>query len=209
MKSKASKASKASRTKNNRAKRRKTYRAGGFTHQRMGCSPIIHYVNLSKHIKSPYKWTMQQYRQGGCDMYIWKGDNQTSHIHIHGFHPMERSQMAYYEFTITEYGEKNLKAYLPNMNEDGYKDVLQQMYDVLNKVVVRGRLVEGKKKKPLINWKTPDRNSGNNKSRPTKTTVHDTHIGSSRTIGPTKLFDEEEEEEEEYASETTQSRASQ
>lgn len=196
--------SKVSRTKNKRVNRRKTYRAGGFTHQRMQCSPIVNYVNLSKHIKSPYKWSMQQYRNGGCDMYIWKGDNQTTHIHIHGFHLMERSRVAYYEFTISAYGERNNEAYLPNNTPDGYKDVLQQMYDVLNKVVVQGKLAEGKKQKPLINWKTPDRNTGNNKSRPTKTMIHDIHIDSSKTIGPIKLFDEEEDERG-----ATQSRASQ
>lgn len=191
--------------KNKSVNRRKTYRAGGFTHKRMLCSPILQYTNLSKYVKSPYKWMMQQYRNGGCDMYIWKGDNQTPHIHIHGFHPMEYSQMAYYEFTITAYGEKNLKAYLPNITQDGYEDVLQQMFGVLNKVVVQGKLAEGKKQKPLINWKTPDRNIGNNKSRPTKDMIHTSGITSSRTIGPIKLFDEEEEDERG----ATQSRASQ
>ena len=87
------------------------------------------------------------------------------------------------------------------MTQDGYEDVLQQMFGVLNKVVVQGKLVEGKKQKPLINWKTPDRNTGNNKSRPTKDMIHISGITSSRTIGPTKLFVDEEED----ASETTQS----
>jgi hypothetical protein len=123
---------------------------------------------LSKYIKKPYKWTMTQYLSSGCDMYIWKGDNETPHIHIHGFNPSTRAALAAYDFSVTAFKERNLKAYLPNMTEDGYKDVLQQMYDVINNVVIHGKVAEGKTRHLLTNWESPHGKPSNSTKTPTK-----------------------------------------
>jgi len=180
------------RTKRTKSKinRRKTCRGGKFTHGIPQCSAVIHYTNLSKYIKKPYKWTMMQYRSSGCDMYIWKGNNETQHIHIHGFNPSTRAALAAYDFSITAFKERKLKAYLPNMTEDGYKDVLQQMYDVINRVVIHGKVAEGKTRHLLTNWKSPDGKPSNSTKTPTKKKVE---TGISIPLVPQKLFGDDDD----------------
>ena len=187
---KMNKTNKTKRTiRRSKTNRRKTYRGGKFTHGVKKCSPVIQYEKLSGHIQKPYKWTMQSFRSGGCDMYIWKGDKQSPHIHIHAFHPLTRSEIATYDFTISEYGERNRKAYLPNMTDDGYKDVLEQMYAVLNKVVVHGKVAQGKTPKPLVNWQSPVGKPSDSKEKPTKKRVEK---GISIGPFPQKLFEDDD-----------------
>ena len=111
---------------------------------------------------------MRSYGSSGCDMYIWKGNNETPHIHIHGFNPSTMEALAAYDFSVSALGERNLKAYLPNMTDDGYKDVLQQMYNVINSVVVRGKVAEGKTTRELTNWESPHGKPSNSTKTPTK-----------------------------------------
>ena len=113
------------KTGRSRRRMRRTHKGGDFTKRPCYKLPRTEYVELKKQVKSPYNSAFSPYQSGGCDMFIWFGKDQVKHIHIHGF------SNGKYEYTISALNKRRLTASLVAKTDEGYKDVLDQMYSEL------------------------------------------------------------------------------